>query len=138
MLIGEYRHSIDAKGRISFPAKLREALGDVFVVTKGFDSCLSIYGIEQWRSLEDKVNALPMKARPFQRFLFAGAAQLSPDKQGRVLIPAQLREYAGLGEDVTIVGVSSRAEIWDTEKWQQANKQLTFEAVEDLMDELGF
>ena len=138
MLIGEYQHSIDAKGRISFPARLREELGGVFVVTKGFDSCLSVYAMEEWKALETKVNALPMKARSFQRFLFAGAAQLSPDKQGRVLIPQHLREYAGLNEDVTVVGVSSRVEIWDSAKWAASNEELTADAVAGLMDELGF
>ena len=138
MLIGEYQHTIDAKGRVSFPARLREELGGEFVVTKGFDNCLSVYAMEEWKALESKVNALPMKARSFQRFLFAGAAELSPDKQGRVLIPLHLREYAGLMDEVTIVGVSSRAEIWDSAKWALSNAALTGEAVAGLMDELGF
>ena len=139
MLIGEYQHSIDAKGRINFPAKLREELGAQFVITKGLDNCLFVYRMEEWRTLEEKTRSLPTsKARQIQRFLFAGAALAEPDKQGRVLIPQKLREYAGLGEDVTVVGVSTRAEIWDTARWNELNGGLTSESVAEAMDELGF
>ena len=139
MLIGEYQHSIDSKGRINFPAKLREELGAQFVITKGLDNCLFVYRMEEWRTLEEKTRSLPTsRARQIQRFLFAGAALAEPDKQGRVLIPQKLREYAGLGEDVTVVGVSTRAEIWDTARWNALNGELTSESVAEAMDELGF
>ncbi len=139
MLIGEYQHSLDAKGRISFPAKLRDELGAQFVVTKGLDNCLSVYRLEEWKLLEQKTAALPTsKARQIQRFLFAGAALVEPDKQGRVLLPQTLREYAGLSSDVTVVGVSTRAEIWDTARWNALNSELTCESVAETMDELGF
>ena len=96
MLIGEYQHSLDAKGRISFPAKLRDELGAQFVVTKGLDNCLSVYRLEEWKLLEQKTAALPTsKARQIQRFLFAGAALVEPDKQGRVLLPQTLRQEHG-------------------------------------------
>lgn len=139
MLIGEYQHSLDAKGRISFPSKLRESLGASFVVTKGLDNCLFVYRLEDWKELEEKTAQLPTsKARQIQRFLFAGAALVEPDKQGRVLLPQKLREHANLGDDVTIIGVSTRVEIWDTERWNALNEELTSESIADAMDELGF
>ncbi|MBR6735266.1 MAG: division/cell wall cluster transcriptional repressor MraZ [Oscillospiraceae bacterium] len=139
MLIGEYQHSLDAKGRISFPSKLREALGASFVVTKGLDNCLFVYRLEDWKILEEKTAQLPTsKARQIQRFLFAGAALVEPDKQGRVLLPQKLREHANLGDDVTVIGVSTRVEIWDTERWNALNEELTSESIADAMDELGF
>ena len=90
MLIGEYGYSIDVKGRLNFPAKLREDLGDTFVLTKGFDDkCLLVYSMEEWKNFEDKVKSLPMsKARNLQRFFFASATEIEPDKQGRIVVPA--------------------------------------------------
>lgn len=139
MLIGEFQHNLDAKGRLSIPSKLREELGPQFVITKGLDYCLAVYRLEEWKQLEEKTAALPTsKARQIQRFLFAGAALVEPDKQGRVLLPQPLREYAHLTDSVTIVGVSMRAEIWDTARWDEINGALTCESVAETMDELGF
>ena len=139
MLIGEFRHNIDAKGRINFPARLREALGSSFVITKGLDNCLAVYRLEDWKTLEEKTRALPLsRSRQIQRFLFAGAVLAEPDKQGRVLIPQNLREHAGLTDEVTVVGVSSRVEIWDSARWDALNAELTSESVAETMDELGF
>ena len=95
--MGEYLHTIDAKGRLILPAKFRDALGDVFVVTKGLDKCLFVYGKDEWAILEEKLKQLPLakaEARAFVRFFFAGAAEVECDKQGRVLVPANLRDYA--------------------------------------------
>ena len=112
MLTGQYAHSLDAKGRVNFPAKLREELGEHFVITRGLDNCLFVYSMQEWKLLADKLHELPIsKSAPLNRFFFAGAAEVEPDKQGRVLLPAHLREYAGLDRDVTIAGVSNRAEI---------------------------
>lgn len=140
MLIGEYRPSIDPKGRISFPSKLREALGESFVITKGLDGCLSVYRMEAWDRLVEKVSALPAaKARYIQRFIFASAADVEPDKQGRVLIPQTLREYAELGGgEIVVVGLYDHAEIWNAQKWDKSNAEITGEAVAAIMDELGF
>lgn len=136
---GEYQHSIDAKGRLFIPAKFRENLGAAFVVTKGLDGCLFLYSMQAWNILEDKINGLPMsKSRDLQRFFFSSAADCAPDAQGRVVIPQNLRQYAGLTKDVTIIGVSGRAEIWDTERWRQYNGALTPEAIAQAMEELGF
>jgi MraZ protein len=139
MLIGEYDHSIDEKGRINFPSKLREELGAEFIITKGLDECLYVYRLKEWANLEAQINGQPnAKARGLRRFFFASAAAVTPDKQGRVLIPQKLREYAGLREDVTIVGVSNHAEIWDRERWAASSLDLTSEAIVSVMDELGF
>lgn len=139
MLIGEYQHALDPKGRVNFPARLRESLGTTFIITKGLDNCLYAYSLEEWKVLEDKIRALPMsKSRNLQRFFFAGAAEAEPDKQGRVLIPAHLREYAGLSKDVTIIGASVRAEIWDSERYQASCEELTSDSIAESMDELGF
>ena len=126
-------------GRVNFPARLRESLGSTFIITKGLDNCLYVYSMEEWKVLEDKIRALPMsKSRNLQRFFFAGAAEAEPDKQGRVLIPAHLREYAGLTKDVTVIGASVRAEIWDSERYQSSCEELTSDSIAESMDELGF
>lgn len=139
MLIGEYRHSIDAKGRVSFPSRLREDLGDTFIITKGLDNCLFVYRMSEWDKLVEQTAALPIsKARAIQRFIFAGAVCVEPDKQGRVLIPQALRDYAQLTGEVAVVGVSNRAEIWDAARWDKSNAELTSELVAEAMDELGF
>jgi MraZ protein len=122
MFMGEYSHNIDDKGRLIIPSKLREKLGNSFVITKGLDGCLFIYTNEEWTNIEAKFKELPLTtrdARKFSRFFFAGASSLEPDKQGRILIPATLREFAGLKKDVVLVGVIDRIEIWDKEKWNQ-------------------
>lgn len=120
MFIGEYAHSIDAKGRLIMPAKFREELGITFIVTKGLDGCLFVYSKNEWAQLEEKLKTLPFTskdARSFNRFFFAGAIECEVDKQGRILISQNLRDYANLSKDVVIIGVSTRIEIWDKEKW---------------------
>ena len=139
MLTGQYSHNLDPKGRISFPARLREELGERFMVTRGLDNCLFVYSMEEWELLAAKLRELPIsKSAPLNRFFFSCAAEVEPDKQGRVLLPAHLREYAGLEKDVTIAGVFNRAEIWDTARWEQNNALLTSESIAAAMDELGF
>lgn len=139
MLLGEYEHSIDTKGRIAMPAKLREGLGAKFIITKGLDGCLFVYSMEEWQHVEQKLASLPMSrktARDFTRFLFGGACEAECDKQGRVLLPANLRRYAALERDAVIVGVGSRAEIWDAAKWQQYNEE-SAEDVNELAEQLA-
>ena len=139
MLIGEYRHSLDPKGRVNFPAKLREDLGDSFIICKGLDNCLYVYRMSEWDKLVEKTSALPSsKARTIQRFFFASAVCCEPDKQGRVLIPQTLRDYAGLTGEIAVIGVSTRAEIWDSARWDEANAALTSESAAETMEELGF
>ena len=124
MFVGEYSHSLDSKGRLIIPSRFREALGDTFMVTKGLDGCLSIYDMEGWKNLESKLQALPLtnaNARKFTRFMLGGAIECEVDKQGRILIPANLREFAHLTKDVALVGVGGRIEIWDKETWIQVS-----------------
>ncbi|MBU5433761.1 division/cell wall cluster transcriptional repressor MraZ [Intestinimonas sp. MSJ-38] len=136
---GEFEHNIDAKGRLFIPAKLREKLGSSFIITKGLDGCLFVYSAEAWDVLEEKINQLPMsRSRNLQRFFFSSAADCAPDSQGRVLIPQNLREYAGLQKEVTVIGVSGRVEIWDKRRWQEYNGELTSESIAEAMEDLGF
>ena len=121
MLLGEYNHSVDSKGRVIVPSKFREDLGMNFIVTKGFDNSLFIFSKTEWNSFEEKVRALPMtnpNARSFSRFFLAGATECELDKQGRINLPQNLIDYAGITKDVVIIGVSSRVEIWDKAKWE--------------------
>lgn len=121
MFYGEYQHSVDVKGRVIVPAKFRDGLGEKFIVTKGLDNCLFAYSPEEWGNLETKLKSLPFTdkdVRAFVRFFFAGATECEVDKQGRILLPQNLREYAGLEKDIYVIGVSTRVEIWDKAKWE--------------------
>ena len=139
MLIGEYGHSLDIKSRVSFPAKLREELGEKVIITRGLDNCLFVYSLAEWKGLEERIRALPLsKSRGIQRFLFASAAVVEADKQGRIVIPQNLREHAGIDKEVMIIGASTRAEIWDKTKWEDNCQALTSTMMEEAMDELGF
>lgn len=136
---GEYKHSVDAKGRLFIPAKLRDELGERFTVTRGLDKCLAVYPQSEWDVLEQRIRALPMsRARDLQRFFFSSAFDAELDSQGRILLPAGLRAYAGLGKEATIIGASNHAEIWDTARWNAYNEDITDERIEQAMDELGF
>lgn len=140
MFMGEYNHTIDTKGRLIIPSKFREALGEEFVVTKGLDGCLFIFPKEEWNVFEEKLKALPLTnkdARKFTRFFLAGAASCEVDKQGRILLPAVLREFAGLEKDVVLAGVGGRIEIWQKEKWLESNEYEDMEDIADHMEELG-
>ena len=140
MLIGEYSNSIDIKGRLSFPAKLRDDLGGRFIVSKGLgDNCLFVYSLEEWENVEQKIKGLPLsKARNIQRFFFASALEVEPDKQGRIVIPANLREYAVLDKDVMIIGASTHCEIWSKDSWNNICLELDSNTISQAMDELGF
>lgn len=143
MFMGEYSHTIDAKGRIIVPAKFRESLGDNFVVTKGLDNCLFVYTKEDWLKFEEKLRTLPLTnkdARKFTRFFLAGAAEMEVDKQGRILIPSVLREFAALEKDVVFVGVGSRIEIWNRARWDESISGYDddMDEVAENMDSLGF
>ena len=138
MLIGEYQHSIDPKGRVIVPSKFREDLGERFYVTKGMVKSLFVLSPKEWEKLQEQIMAMPMsKARQLQLYFFAGAAEVEPDKQGRILLPQHLRDHAGLTKDIAFVGVSRRAEIWDAESWAAFNASLTQESIAEAMDELG-
>ena len=127
MFMGEYSHTIDAKGRLIIPARFREGLGERFVVSKGFDGCLNAYDPETWAGIEEKLKELPQfkkETRTITRFFLAGAVEEEIDKQGRILIPQRLREYAHIDKNVITIGVFDRLEIWSEEvKNERRNKK---------------
>ena len=143
MFMGEYNHTIDAKGRLIVPAKFREILGDNFIVTKGLDGCLFVYPNDEWTRFEEKLKSLPLtnkNARQFTRFFLAGAAACEVHKQGRILLPQVLREFASLEKDVVLVGVASRIEIWSRERWDESMNTYDgdMDEVAENMESLGF
>lgn len=140
MFMGEYNHTIDAKGRLIIPSKFRESLGDVFVVTKGLDGCLFVYDNAEWNVFEEKLKSLPLMnkdARKFVRFFLAGAAEVEVDKQGRILVPNVLREFAELNKDVVLIGVASRIEIWSRERFEGMAAYDDMDEIAEHMAELG-
>ena len=140
MFMGEYNHSIDAKGRLIIPSKFREQLGNEFVVTKDLDGCLYVYSNEEWARIEESLREKPLTskdARKFLRFSSAGAASCEVDKQGRILLPANLREYAGIDKEVVSVGVFSRVEIWSKERYNDNSDFEDMDEIAEHMAELG-
>ncbi len=136
MFMGQYQHSIDAKGRLIVPAKFRDGLGEHFVVTKGLDNCLFAYPEAEWKVFEEKLKQLPLTntgARKFVRFFFAGAVECELDNQGRIMVPTHLREYAGLKKDVVSIGVNNRIEIWNKESWNDYSNEEDY-----ISNELAF
>lgn len=133
---GEYSHTIDDKGRLIIPSRLREQLGEGFVVTKGLDGCLFVFDREGWENFEDKLRALPMDnrdARMLSRFFLAGASDAELDKQGRVLLPANLISHAELAKDVVVIGAGNRVEIWSRERWNDTS----FDNIDDIADKMA-
>ncbi len=140
MFMGEYNHTIDAKGRLIIPSKFRDALGDTFVVTKGLDGCLFVYDNDEWTAFEEKLKSLPItnkEARQFARFFLAGAAEVEVDKQGRILVPNVLREFAQISKDVVLIGVASRIEIWSKERFDGMAAYEDMDEIAEHMAELG-
>ncbi|ATY84719.1 cell division/cell wall cluster transcriptional repressor MraZ [Kyrpidia spormannii] len=143
MFIGEFSHTVDDKGRLTMPAKFREGLGPGFILTRGLDRCLFAYPRKEWESVEAKLKTLPVarpEARAFMRFFFSGATECEFDRQGRILIPGSLREYASLEKDCVIIGVSSRVEVWAKEAWDAYfdKAQESFAGIAESLAELGF
>ena len=122
MFLGEYQHTLDVKGRITIPSRFREQLLERFVATKGLDNCIFLYPMDEWQAIENKLKSLPFTradVRSFARFFFSGASELEVDKQGRVVLPGNLRDYAGIDKDVVIIGVGTRVEIWSYDSWNE-------------------
>lgn len=143
MFMGEYQHSIDDKGRIIIPAKFRDMLGTSFVATRGLDTCLFVYPMDEWGIMEQKLKSLSLMksdARAFSRFFFSGATECVWDKQGRVNLPVNLRQYAKLDKDCVILGVSNRVEIWNKELWEQYFEQSeeTFNEIAEKLVDFNF
>lgn len=138
-MTGTYEHSIDAKGRLFIPAKLREELGVTFYLAMGVDECLAIYPQETWNRFTEKFASLPMSQSAAMRPLFANASKCELDSQGRIVIPQKLRKYAGLETDAVIIGVNDRAEIWSAETWNaREEEEMTPEKMKACLAALGF
>ena len=142
MLIGEYEHSLDAKGRLIMPAKLRTDIGEKFIITKGLDGCLFVFSQNEWSNFESKLKELPLtnkNARDFVRFFLSGATECEIDKQGRFLLVNTLREYAEITKEVIIIGVGTRLEIWNKEKWKKYNsdENISADTIAENMTMLG-
>ncbi len=138
-MTGEFQHNLDSKGRLSIPARLREELGNIFFVTLSMDKCLCAYSSESWQSFTDRVNEMPYVKQRKMRPLFAYAAKCELDAQGRILLPQNLREYAGLSKNVTVVGCNNHAEFWDSDSWNEINRiETTPENIAAVMEELDF
>lgn len=141
MLYGGYDHTIDKKGRLAIPSKLRFELGDSFMICRGIfgKRCLCVYPMSKWDELVGKIGSLPMaKSSAVKRFLYDGAFSVEFDSQGRILIPASLREYAELGEEAHIIGVDSNLEIWNKKLWAEENGEYTPESIASIVEELEF
>ena len=138
--MSRYNHTIDPKGRLSIPSKYREVLGDEFVISKGMGGCLFVYTSEEWKTFAVKLKSLPLtnkKARQFARFFLAGAAEVEVDKQGRILVPNILREFAQISKDVVLIGVASRIEIWSRERFEGIASFEDMDEIAEHMAELG-
>ncbi len=120
MFLGEFTHTVDEKGRVTIPSRFRADMAQGIVITRGFDGCLTVYPLDEWKTLAKRVSALPItdrSARDFRRFVFASACDAAPDRQGRVLIPSRLLEYAHIDDQVVIVGMNTYLEIWSPDSW---------------------
>lgn len=142
MLIGEYEHSLDAKGRLIMPAKLRTDMGEKFIITKGLDGCLFVFSQIEWSNFESKLKELPLtnkNARDFVRLFLSGATECEIDKQGRFLLVNTLREYAEITKEVIIIGVGTRLEIWNKDKWKKynSNENISADTIAENMTMLG-
>ena len=142
MLLGEYKHNLDTKGRMAVPAKFRDALIAGAIITRGIDSCLFVFTNADWDSLAKKLIALPLaqaNSRAFARLMLAGATDVAPDNQGRMLIPDYLRKYAGLKKEVVVAGLYNRIEIWDDAAWTayKVKTESSSEAIAEKLGELG-
>lgn len=138
MFIGTYQHNLDNKGRVIMPARFREELGESFYITMGINKCLFVLSKESWDGFLEKLSGQPIsKATDISRFFCAGAVEAVPNAQGRVLIPENLRKYADIGKDVTVVGVGSRVEIWSTDRWNDYLEKQSQDSIMSAMELLG-
>ncbi|MBQ2446552.1 MAG: division/cell wall cluster transcriptional repressor MraZ [Oscillospiraceae bacterium] len=138
-MFGQYKHTLDAKGRLIVPSKLREELGELFYISKAPDVCLTVYTAAEWQRVVDHFNSLPITASRSLRYFMGNVWQIEPDKQGRFLLPESLRTFAGIDQDVIFLGLGGRAEIWAAERYEaEEPEHLTPEAIEQALKELGF
>lgn len=139
MLMGRYDYVLDAKSRTNFPPKFKAEMGDTLYITKWFDSCLVVYSREQWEKLDEKIASLPItKSRELRRKLYGNVTEVAPDKAGRILLPAYLKEHAGITKDIVIIGARNYAEIWDKQTYEDNEKANDFSAIEEQLTDLEF
>lgn len=139
MLIGEYKHTLDPKKRLSIPSKWRKDLGKELIVTRGLDNCLFVYPQREWEKITDKIGQLPLgqaDTRSFNRFFLSGAVEVEVDSVGRILVPDFLKEFAGLDSKVVLAGIHDRVEIWDEKRWMEYKTQIEAQA-DSLAEKLG-
>lgn len=139
MFLGNYQHSLDSKGRVTIPAKLRDLLGDKFIATRGLDNCIFLYPLDEWQNIEDKLRSLPFTradVRSFMRIFLSAASELEVDKQGRTVLPSNLRDYAKINMDIIIIGVGTRIEIWARDQWETytSNSDSSYEVIAESLD----
>ncbi len=142
MLIGEYKHNLDAKKRLSVPAKFRKELGEGAVITRGLDNCLFVFPSGHWAKLAERLGNMPIvqqDSRSFARLLLSGAVEVEFDGLGRILVPEYLKAYAGLKKVAVIAGLYNRLEIWDDEKWEnyKANLEKNSDSIAEKLKEIG-
>lgn len=142
LFIGEHQHSLDDKNRLIMPAKFREGLGEKFVITRGLDACLFAYTETEWQQLASQLQSMPFTkadSRTFNRMFFSGASECEFDKQGRIVIPSNLKEHAKLEKDCVIIGVSNRVEIWSKAEWEKYTDgaESSYEEIAEKLSELG-
>jgi MraZ protein len=136
--MGTYEHTVDAKGRMAFPNKLRERLGLSFIITIGLDNCLYVFSEEEWEKFVEKLKTLTGEKAKSAKLFIVRACTVEPDKQGRILIPQNLRDYAGLTKDVTVLGVINRAEIWDSARFNEMSESVTDTMLSEALSEIAF
>ncbi|MBI4094498.1 MAG: division/cell wall cluster transcriptional repressor MraZ [Candidatus Liptonbacteria bacterium] len=139
MLLGEFKHNLDTKGRVAIPAKFREKLTAGAIITRGLDNCLFVFALAEWQALAEKLVSLPLaqaNSRAFARLMLAGAMDVGLDAQGRILIPDYLRAYAGLGKQAVVAGLYNRIEVWNADAWERY-KQKTEGASDEIAEKLG-
>ena len=140
MFMGEFNHTIDAKGRMIIPSRFRFELGEKFVLTKGLDGCLTLYPRADWDEFQQKLSAMPLtnkNARTLIRFFVAGATECELDRQGRILVPQTLREFAGLDKDVVLAGSINKIEVWAKERWSENSNYEDMDAIAEGLEEIG-
>lgn len=139
MFFGEYQHNVDKKGRAFIPSKFREELGESFMICRSIDSrpCLRIYSTEQWAVLDEKLRALPARAGDFKRKIYSSATSLECDSQGRILIPAKLREFAGLQGEASFIGMSDFFEVWAPENWVSEDSECSESRMDEIAEEFN-
>jgi len=143
MFRGRFEHTVDSKGRVSIPSRFRDIITDRYdgklILSMDYDRCLTVYPLEEWEKLEEKIKTLPMmkqEVKDFRRFLLSSAIESEIDKQGRLLIPPAHRDHAGISKNVVLVGIIDKIEIWDVEAWEARNSQ-NGEKIGDALAALG-